>query len=82
MHDILQCLKSLKFIEKVSGKRNTFEDDIFFDFVNNYLFIKMKFELENKVSHHTEKYKEPAENKDVNPVDLKYVKVQVIKFKD
>ena len=79
MHDILQSFKSLKCIEKGFWKSDRFEDDIFCDFVNHYLSIKMEFELENKVSHHSEKHKEPNENKDVNPVDLKYFKVEVLK---
>ena len=82
MHDILQSLKSLKFAEKGFWKSDEFEDDIFSDFVGHYSSIKVEFDLEDEVSHHTQKYKEPTENKDVNPVDIQYVNVRVVKFKD
>ena len=70
------------YIEKCFWKSDKFADDIFSDFVGHYSCIKVEFELEDEVSHHTQKYKEPTENKDFNPIDLKYIKVPVLKFKD
>ena len=75
MHDILQCLNCQKCTEQGFWKSDKFENNIFFDFVNQYLSIKMEFELEDEVSHDAQKHKEPNKNKDVNPIDLKNVMV-------
>ena len=78
MHIILQRLKSLKFGVNGFGKVVNLKM-IFAEFRQHHnLSIKMEFELENEVSHHSEKYKESEENENVNPVDLKDNKVPVI----
>ena len=63
---------SLRCQKRFSGRLVNLKIIFVCYFPDQYSSIKVELELENKLSHHAQKYKEPKKNNDIHPVDLKY----------